>query len=120
MRIVRIVPIAAISLATGIWFGGAVVAGSVYIPAARIVDSGPSLIVSVKGLRQLRQGARGSRHNRHISRGLSHNRNRHHRSHKRHRNNFSFGFGYSPNDYSRRSYNPGYSYYRPYSLYLRY
>ncbi len=49
MSIVRIVPIAAMSLATGIWYGGAAFAGSVYIPATPIVDSGPSLIVSVKG-----------------------------------------------------------------------
>lgn len=120
MLIVRIVPIAAISLATVIWFGGAAFAGSGYNPAPPIVDSGPSLIVSVKGTLQNRQGARGSRHKRQSSRGLRHNRNRHLRSHRRHKNSFSFGFGYSPNDYSRRSYYSGYSYYRPYSLYLRY
>lgn len=121
MRIVRLVPMAAISLATGLWFGGTALAGGAYGSAMPSVDPNPSLVVSVKGSRHNRHGSRGSRHNRRYFKGSRHNRHssrgsrhrkHHHRSHRRHKNHFSYSFRYSPY-YSCGRY--GYDYYRPYS-----
>ena len=107
MRIVRFLPITAISLATGLWFSGAAFAGGVYNPATPIVDSDRSLVVSAEPVHYKKRKVR------------RHSRNRQHRSRRRRGNNFSFGFGYgdSPYYYSRRQYYPGYSYYRPYGYY---
>lgn len=69
MRIVRFLPIAAISLAAAIWFGGTALAGGAYGSTTPIVDSNASLVVSVKGSRHYRHGSRGSRHNRHSLEG---------------------------------------------------
>ena len=113
MRIVRFLPIAAISLATGIWFSGAAFAGGVYSPATPIVDSDRSLVVSAEPAHYKKRQVR------------RHSRNRHQRSNRRRGNNFSFGFGFSPYYSYRRSYY-GYGdyrqhgYYRPYYRYRHY
>ena len=127
MRIVRFVPMAAISLATGLWFGGAAFAGGAYGSAISVVDPNPSLIVSVKGSRYYRRHSRGSRRNRQSFNGSRHyrqsfkgsrhnrrNSHRYYQSHRRHNNRFRYSYGYLPY-YScgRSSY--GYDYYRPYS-----
>ncbi len=112
MRIVRFLPTAAISLATGLWFSGAAFAGGVYNPATPIVDSDRSLVVSAEPAHYKKRKVR------------RHSRNRHQRSRRRHGNNFSFGFGYGYSPYY--SYRPyyrgysGYSYYRPYGYYRPY
>ena len=110
MRIVRFLPIAAISLAAGIWFSGAAFAGGVYNPATPIVDSDRSLVVSAEPAHYKKRKVR------------RHSRNRHHRSYRRRGNNFSFGFGFSPYHSYRPYYRgySGYSYYRPYGYYRPY
>ncbi len=107
MRIVRFLPIAAISLATGIWFSGAAFAGGVYHPATPIVDSDRSLVVGAEPAHYKKRKVR------------RHSRNRQHRSYRRRGNNFSFGFGFSPYYSYRRPYS-GYGYYRPYGHYRPY
>ncbi len=105
MRIVRFVQIAAITLATGLWFGGTAFAGGAFGSAIPRVDSNPFSVETVKPAHSKKRQFRRR------------NRKRHFRSHRRDRS--YYGYRYSPY-YSYRPYYRGYSYYRPYGYYRPY
>ena len=116
MRIVRFLPIAAITLATGLWFGGTAFAGGAFGSAIPRVDSNPFSVETVKPVHSKKRQFR------------RHNRKRQFRSQRRDRRSFSFGFGYSPYNsyrpyyrgYSGYGYNRPYGYYRPHFNYRHY
>jgi len=105
MRIARFIPLAAISLAAGIWSGGTAFAGGAYGSASPRVETGPSSVETIKPAHYKKRQYR------------RHNRKRHFRSHRRHRHGRSYR--YRPYFSYRRSYY-GYGYYRPYGHYRPY
>ena len=112
MRIACLHALGAITLATGLLFGGSAFAGGAYGSAPPRVDAGPLSAGTIKPAHYKKRKVR--RHNR--NRHYRHNsRNRHVRSHRRQRRGYDYG--YRPHFSYRRSY---YGYYRPYGVNRRY
>ena len=105
MRIVRLHALGAITLATGLLFGGAAFAGGAYGSAPPRVDSNRPSVETVTPAHYKKRKVR------------RHHRKRHFRSHRRHR--YGYRYGYRLHFSYRRSYY-GYGYHRPYGHYRPY
>ena len=105
MRIVRLHALGAITLATGLLFGGSAFAGGAYGSAIPRMESSPLSVETVKPAHYKKRKLR------------RHNRKRHVRSHRRHRR--SYGYRHRPYFSYKRSYY-GYGYSRPYGHYRPY